>query len=56
MRGGPLRPIGMTVAGSVSQESSVKAGTQVKKGDMLGHFLFGGSDSIMTHRAVTHVG
>jgi phosphatidylserine decarboxylase len=42
-----LLPIGMAAVGSVNFESSVKAGTKVKKGDMLGYFLFGGSDFIM---------
>jgi len=42
-----LLPIGMAAVGSVNLESNVKAGTQVKKGDMLGYFLFGGSDFIM---------
>ena len=42
-----LMPIGMAAVGSVNFESHVKAGTKVKKGDMLGYFLFGGSDFIM---------
>ena len=40
-------PIGMAVVGSVNFEDNVKPGTEVKKGDMLGHFAFGGSDFIM---------
>ena len=39
--------IGMAAVGSVNFESNVKPGTQVKKGDMLGYFAFGGSDFIM---------
>lgn len=42
-----LLPIGMAVVGSVNLEDNVKPGTEVKKGDMLGHFAFGGSDFIM---------
>ncbi|WP_424961111.1 phosphatidylserine decarboxylase [Ekhidna sp.] len=42
-----LMPIGMVVVGSVNFEDEVKPGKQVKKGDMLGHFAFGGSDFIM---------
>jgi phosphatidylserine decarboxylase len=42
-----LLPIGMAAVGSVNFEDTVKPGVQVKKGDMLGHFAFGGSDFIM---------
>ena len=42
-----LMPIGMAVVGSVNFEENVIPGTKVKKGDMLGHFAFGGSDFIM---------
>jgi len=42
-----LMPIGMAVVGSVNFEDNVKLGAQVKKGDMLGNFAFGGSDFIM---------
>ncbi|MEL7146607.1 MAG: phosphatidylserine decarboxylase [Bacteroidota bacterium] len=42
-----LLPIGMAVVGSVNFEENVVPGTEVKKGDMLGHFAFGGSDFIM---------
>jgi phosphatidylserine decarboxylase len=42
-----LLPIGMVVVGSVNFEENVKSGMQVKKGDMLGNFAFGGSDFIM---------
>jgi phosphatidylserine decarboxylase len=42
-----LMPIGMGVVGSVNFEDTVTPGAIVKKGDMLGHFAFGGSDFIM---------
>ena len=42
-----LMPIGMAVVGSVNIEENITPGTIVKKGDMLGHFAFGGSDFIM---------
>ena len=40
-------PVGMCQVSSVNFEESVKPGAQVKKGDPLGYFLFGGSDIIM---------
>jgi len=42
-----LMPIGMVAVGSVNFEENVTPGTSVKKGDMLDHFEFGGSDFIM---------
>lgn len=42
-----LLPIGMVAVGSVNFEDTVQVGTEVNKGDMLGYFLFGGSDFIM---------
>jgi phosphatidylserine decarboxylase precursor len=42
-----LLPIGMVAVGSVNFEEKVIPGAQVKKGDMLGNFAFGGSDFIM---------
>ncbi|WP_179334725.1 phosphatidylserine decarboxylase [Winogradskyella costae] len=42
-----LMPIGMIAVGSVNFEENVTPGTAVNKGDMLGHFAFGGSDFIM---------
>ena len=42
-----LLPIGMSQVSSVNFEDSVKVGQTVKKGDMLGYFLFGGSDYVM---------
>ena len=40
-------PIGMSQVSSVQLEDSVKVGANVKKGDPLGCFLFGGSDIVM---------
>ncbi|MDN3671380.1 phosphatidylserine decarboxylase [Echinicola jeungdonensis] len=45
-----LLPIGMAVVNSVNLEKQLKPGDKVKKGDMLGHFAFGGSDFIMFFR------
>lgn len=42
-----LLPIGMSQVSSVNFEAGVKVGKDVKKGDMLGYFLFGGSDFVM---------
>ena len=42
-----LLPIGMAAVGSVNFEDTLKVGTKVKKGDMLGYFAFGGSDFIL---------
>jgi len=42
-----LLPIGMVAVSSVNFEDYVKSGVEVKKGDMLGYFAFGGSDFIM---------
>ncbi|HNX63394.1 MAG TPA: phosphatidylserine decarboxylase [Candidatus Limiplasma sp.] len=42
-----VMPIGMSQVSSVNFENSVQVGAQVKKGDMLGTFLFGGSDIVM---------
>ena len=42
-----LLPIGMSQVCSVNFEKNIKVGNKVKKGDMLGYFLFGGSDFIM---------
>jgi phosphatidylserine decarboxylase precursor len=39
-----LLPIGMSQVCSVNFEKNLKVGDKVKKGDMLGYFLFGGSD------------
>lgn len=40
-------PIGMSQVSSVNFEKNIKVGTHIKKGDMIGYFLFGGSDFIM---------
>ena len=42
-----LLPIGMVAVGSVNFEAEVVPGAQIRKGDMLGNFAFGGSDFIM---------
>ena len=42
-----LLPIGMSQVSSVNFENTVKVGNTAKKGDMLGYFLFGGSDFVL---------
>jgi phosphatidylserine decarboxylase len=42
-----LIPMGMAQVSSVNFENNVKVGSNHKKGDMLGDFLFGGSDFVM---------
>lgn len=42
-----LMPIGMSPVSSVSFESGLQPGTRVAKGDLMGHFRFGGSDFVM---------
>jgi phosphatidylserine decarboxylase precursor len=42
-----LIPMGMAQVSSVNFEDDVKVGTTHEKGDMLGNFLFGGSDFVM---------
>jgi len=42
-----LLPIGMSQICSVIFEDNIQAGARVNKGDMLGCFLFGGSDYVM---------
>lgn len=42
-----LLPLGMSQVCSVNFEKNIKEGLKVKKGDMLGYFLFGGSDFMM---------
>nr|WP_299341349.1 phosphatidylserine decarboxylase [Allomuricauda sp.] len=49
-----LLPIGMAAVGSVNFEDNLTVGTEVKKGDMLGHFAFGGSDFIMIFQEGVH--
>jgi phosphatidylserine decarboxylase len=46
-----LLPIGMSPISSVTFESTLKEGVRVRKGDMLGNFLFGGSDFVMIFQA-----
>jgi phosphatidylserine decarboxylase len=42
-----ILPIGMSQICSVKFEENIYVGTSIKKGDMLGCFLFGGSDIVM---------
>ena len=42
-----LIPMGMAMVSSVNFEDAVAPGNTLEKGDMLGNFLFGGSDFIM---------
>jgi phosphatidylserine decarboxylase len=49
-----LLPIGMGVVGSVNFEDNLTPGTTVAKGDMLGHFAFGGSDFVMIFQEQVH--
>lgn len=42
-----VMPIGMSQVASVNFEENLKVGDKVKKGDMLGYFLFGGSDFVL---------
>ncbi len=42
-----LIPMGMAQVSSVNFEDDVEVGATPKKGDMLGYFLFGGSDFVM---------
>jgi len=46
-----LLPIGMSPVSSVNFEPTLKEGVRVRKGDVLGHFLFGGSDFVMVFQA-----
>jgi phosphatidylserine decarboxylase len=46
-----LMPVGMDEVSSVNFEDSVQAGSTYQKGDMLGNFLFGGSDFVMLFQA-----
>lgn len=42
-----VMPIGMSQVASVNFEPTLKVGDRVEKGDMLGYFLFGGSDFVL---------
>ena len=44
-------PIGMSQICSCNWEDTVKVGAEVKKGDPMGYFLFGGSDIVMVFQA-----
>lgn len=45
-----ILPIGMSQVSSVIFEDNIKVGAIVNKGDMLGYFLFGGSDIVMLYQ------
>jgi Phosphatidylserine decarboxylase len=47
-------PIGMSQVSSVNFEKNVTPGTRVAKGDMLGTFLFGGSDIVMLFQSTVN--
>jgi hypothetical protein len=42
-----LLPIGMSPVSSVTFEPALKDGVEVHKGDLMGHFRFGGSDFVL---------
>lgn len=42
-----IMPIGMSQVSSLTFDDHVKQGNTIKKGDSMGHFLFGGSDMIL---------
>ena len=46
-----LMPIGMSPVSSVNFDPALKKGVRVRKGDRLGHFLFGGSDFVMVFQS-----
>lgn len=49
-----LLPIGMSQVNSVNFEKNLRVGDRVKKGDMLGYFLFGGSDFVLLFQKGYH--
>ncbi|MBR4755016.1 MAG: phosphatidylserine decarboxylase [Lachnospiraceae bacterium] len=46
-----ILPIGMSQICSCNWEESIKVGDQVKRGDPMGYFLFGGSDIVMVFQS-----
>ncbi|HEY6926621.1 MAG TPA: phosphatidylserine decarboxylase [Steroidobacteraceae bacterium] len=46
-----LLPIGMSPVSSVNFDPGVKEGARIRKGDSMGHFLFGGSDFVLLFQA-----
>lgn len=46
-----LLPIGMSPVSSVTFEPALKPGVRVRKGEVMGHFLFGGSDFVLLFQA-----
>ncbi|CAN5320778.1 hypothetical protein BH23BAC2_BH23BAC2_14280 [soil metagenome] len=49
-----LLSIGMAAVGSVNFEENIIPGAEVQKGDMIGHFAFGGSDFIIIFQQQVH--
>jgi phosphatidylserine decarboxylase len=49
-----LLPLGMSQVCSVNFEKNIKPGMHINKGDMLGYFLFGGSDFMMIFQQKAH--
>lgn len=50
-----ILPIGMSQICSCNWEDSVQVGAQVRRGDPMGYFLFGGSDIVMVFQREAHV-
>lgn len=50
-----IMPIGMSQVSSVCFEKEVQVGQRVEKGDMLGCFLFGGSDIVLLFQSDVEV-
>src|SRR5262249_8996409 len=49
-----LLPVGMSQVCSVNFENTIQKGSKINKGDMLGYFLFGGSDFIILFQKHVH--
>jgi phosphatidylserine decarboxylase len=49
-----ILPVGMVAVGSVNFEPNIVPGAEVKKGDLLGHFAFGGSDIVLIFQDSVH--
>lgn len=49
-----ILPVGMSQVSSINFEDTVQVGARAKKGDMLGCFLFGGSDIVMIFQRGVH--
>ena len=48
-------PIGMSQICSCNWEETLNVGDEVRKGDPMGYFLFGGSDIVMVFQSGVHV-